>query len=97
MARYPVDEFQMGCKVDHLKDRTIQQCLHCKKPDCNYCPEGEVEEVIPGVNPGYLWSREEIQKATDMYNSGMSCREIAPKIGRSRDAVIRKLKLLGVF
>ena len=31
----------MGVKMFGLKDRSIQECLNCKKPKCNCCPTYE--------------------------------------------------------
>lgn len=34
----------LGVKAAFLKERRIEQCLNCKKPECNGCPKDEEEK-----------------------------------------------------
>ena len=31
----------IGVRVSSLKERKVQQCLTCKRPECNGCPKTE--------------------------------------------------------
>lgn len=36
--------YAIGVKAGNLKQRTVNECLHCEKSECNCCPVSEKEE-----------------------------------------------------
>ena len=46
------DLLKIGVKALHLKERSIQECLNCKKPECNGCTVWECERE---KREGIVW------------------------------------------
>ena len=43
----------LGVKALHLKERSIQECLNCKKPECNGCTVWECDRE---KREGIVWT-----------------------------------------
>ena len=43
--RHADELYMRGIKGTNFKERSIEQCLNCSKPECNGCPISEVENM----------------------------------------------------
>ena len=37
-------EYRIGVKISVLKERSVQECLNCKRPKCTTCPISEEDD-----------------------------------------------------